>query len=221
MHTGCMELELEFTVDPELTDELREQLIACWTDVSNAGGAVGFVPPVTMDDVSPVAVKALAGVAAGRDRLIVGRAVGSGSRTGSAPGSGPSTGSGSVAGPGRGPGLESDSGAGAGSEGEERLAAVAFITDEQFRLTEHWRTVKRVMVHPDFQGLGMGARLMAEVERVGREMGLEQLVLDCRGGTGNDEFYKKCGYEEYGRMRAALKLSADDYRDRIMMALEL
>jgi GNAT superfamily N-acetyltransferase len=193
MHTGCMELELEFTVDPELTDALREQLIACWTDVSNAGGAVGFVPPVTMDDVSPVAVKALGGVAAGRDRLIVGRASGPGSRVG----------------------------AETGSEEADRLAAVAFITDDQFQLTEHWRTVKRVMVHPDFQGLGMGARLMAEVERVGREMGLEQLVLDCRGGTGNDEFYKKCGYEEYGRMRAGLKLSADDYRDRIMMALEL
>ncbi len=223
MHTGCMELELEFTVDPELTDELREQLIACWTDVSNAGGAVGFVPPVTMDDVSPVAVKALAGVAAGRDRLIVGRAVGPGPRSGSESGSGPRTGSGSASasGAGSGSGLESDSGAGAGPDGEERLAAVAFITDEQFQLTEHWRTVKRVMVHPDFQGLGLGARLMAEVERVGREMGLEQLVLDCRGGTGNDEFYKKCGYEEYGRMRAALKLSADDYRDRIMMALEL
>jgi GNAT superfamily N-acetyltransferase len=117
--------------------------------------------------------------------------------------------------------MDSRSASEPGLEGAERLAAVAFITDEQFQLTEHWRTVKRVMVHPDFQGLGMGTRLMAEVEQVGREMGLEQLVLDCRGGTGNDEFYKKCGYEEYGRMRAGLRLSADDYRDRIMMALEL
>ncbi|HEV3169425.1 MAG TPA: GNAT family N-acetyltransferase [Actinocrinis sp.] len=209
-----MELELEFTVDPELTDALREQIVACWTDVSNAGGAVGFVPPVTMDDVSPVAVKALAGVAAGRDRLIVGRASGPGAKAESASGSELRTAS------ELGTATDSHSASGPGPDAE-RLAAVAFITDEQFQLTEHWRTVKRVMVHPDFQRLGMGARLMAEVEQVGREMGLEQLVLDCRGGTGNDEFYKKCGYEEYGRMRAGLRLSADDYRDRIMMALEL
>lgn len=176
-------MELEFTVDPPLTDKLRAEVVACWTDVSNAGGAVGFLPPVTMDDVEPVAAKSFAGVGAGGDRLIVGRAP--------------------------------------GADGAGRLAAVAFITDDQFQLTEHWRTVKRVMVHPDFQGFGVGARLMAEVERVGRAMGLEQLVLDCRGGTGNDEFYKKCGYTEYGRQRGGLKLASDDYRDRILMALEL
>jgi GNAT superfamily N-acetyltransferase len=194
-------MELEFTVDPRLTDKLRAEIVACWTDVSNAGGAVGFVPPVAMDDVAPVAAKSLAGVAAGHDRLIVGRA--------------PDPGRGSTADSGAGVGI------GAGDGGAGRLVAVAFIADEQFRLTEHWRTVKRVMVHPDFQGLGLGARLMAEVERVGREMGLEQLVLDCRGGTGSDDFYKKCGYYEYGRLRGGLKLSGDDYRDRILMALEL
>lgn len=177
-------MELEFTVDPPLTEKLRAEVVACWTDVSNAGGAVGFVPPVTMDDVQPVAAKSFAGVEAGRDRLIVGRSP-------------------------------------AGPAGARRVAAVAFITDGQFRLTEHWRTVKRVMVHPDFQGFGFGARLMAEVERVGRAMGLEQLVLDCRGGTGADEFYKKCGYSEFGRLRGGLKLSSDDYRDRIYLALAL
>jgi GNAT superfamily N-acetyltransferase len=77
------------------------------------------------------------------------------------------------------------------------------------------------MVHPDFQGRGYGARLMAEVERVGRAMGLQMLTLDCRGGTGNDVFYKKCGYVEYGRLPGALRLSADDYRDQILMALSL
>jgi GNAT superfamily N-acetyltransferase len=32
---------------------LRRDLLACWTDVTNAGGAVGFVPPVTADDIAP------------------------------------------------------------------------------------------------------------------------------------------------------------------------
>ncbi len=50
---------------------LRAALLACWTDVTNAGGAVGFVPPVTRDDVAP-ALDALVGrVAEGRERLVV------------------------------------------------------------------------------------------------------------------------------------------------------
>jgi GNAT superfamily N-acetyltransferase len=34
-------------------EALRRQLLTCWTDVTNAGGAVGFVPPVTEDDIAP------------------------------------------------------------------------------------------------------------------------------------------------------------------------
>jgi GNAT superfamily N-acetyltransferase len=52
-------------------DALRGELLACWTDVSNAGGAVGFVPPVTADDVEPVLAHLLDGVHSGRDVLAV------------------------------------------------------------------------------------------------------------------------------------------------------
>ena len=52
-------------------DVLRGELLACWTDVSNAGGAVGFVPPVTTDDVEPVLAHLLEGVDSGRDVLAV------------------------------------------------------------------------------------------------------------------------------------------------------
>jgi GNAT superfamily N-acetyltransferase len=34
-------------------EALRRELLACWIDVTNAGGAVGFVPPVTEDDIAP------------------------------------------------------------------------------------------------------------------------------------------------------------------------
>jgi GNAT superfamily N-acetyltransferase len=47
--------ELRFVVDPELTTELTDELIDCWTDVTNAGGSVGFVPPVTADDIRKTA----------------------------------------------------------------------------------------------------------------------------------------------------------------------
>ncbi|MGY1695147.1 GNAT family N-acetyltransferase [Geodermatophilus sp. SYSU D00814] len=54
-------------VDPRL----RAELLACWTDVTNAGGAVGFVPPVTPDDVAPVLDAVVGRVALGRERLVV------------------------------------------------------------------------------------------------------------------------------------------------------
>jgi GNAT superfamily N-acetyltransferase len=50
-------------------DVLRAELLACWTDVSNAGGAVGFVPPVTPEDVVPLLDRLLEGVGSGRDVL--------------------------------------------------------------------------------------------------------------------------------------------------------
>ena len=34
-------------------EALRRELLTCWTDVTNAGGAVGFVPPVSEDDIAP------------------------------------------------------------------------------------------------------------------------------------------------------------------------
>ncbi|MGY1822722.1 N-acetyltransferase family protein [Geodermatophilus sp. SYSU D00079] len=48
-------------------EELRAQLLQCWTDVSNAGGAVGFVPPVTAEEVAPVLDAVIGRVHQGRE----------------------------------------------------------------------------------------------------------------------------------------------------------
>lgn len=191
-------MTLEFTVDPELTESLREEILDCWTEVSQAGGAVGFVPPVSRAEVAPVAEASLDRVASGQDRLIVGRV----------------------------PGGDSVGGAGVGGDGIQgaapgRLAALAFVADDQVGLSAHWRMVKRVMIHPDFQGSGYGVGLMDTVAQVGRSMGLEMLSLDCRGGTGVELFYKKCGYLEWGRMPRALRITPDDYREKICLYLPL
>ncbi|MGK5681122.1 N-acetyltransferase family protein [Actinoplanes sp. URMC 104] len=61
-----------FVVDPPLTAELRESIVALWVEVTNAGGAVGFVAPVDAAEVAPVADAALAGVREGVDRLLIG-----------------------------------------------------------------------------------------------------------------------------------------------------
>jgi len=65
------EVAVDVTAVTTVDDVLRRELLACWTDVSNAGGAVGFVPPVTQDDVGPVLDKLLEGVHSGRDVLAV------------------------------------------------------------------------------------------------------------------------------------------------------
>ncbi|MFJ3711279.1 GNAT family N-acetyltransferase [Streptomyces sp. NBC_01267] len=66
-------MSLTFQLDPPIDTGLRDGVVALWADVSNAGGAVGFVPPVSPDDIRPELVKHLAAMAEGRTRLLVGR----------------------------------------------------------------------------------------------------------------------------------------------------
>jgi GNAT superfamily N-acetyltransferase len=63
--------EVQVRAVSAVDDDLREGLLACWTDVTNAGGAVGFVPPVTGDDVAPVLDRLLDGVHSGHAVLCV------------------------------------------------------------------------------------------------------------------------------------------------------
>jgi GNAT superfamily N-acetyltransferase len=53
----------------DVDDDLRTALLRCWTDVVNSGGAVGFVPPVTTEDIAPWLDAALVGIRDGVDRL--------------------------------------------------------------------------------------------------------------------------------------------------------
>ncbi|MFE1521480.1 GNAT family N-acetyltransferase [[Kitasatospora] papulosa] len=66
-------MALTFEVDPAFDRTLRDGITALWADVTNAGGAVGFVAPVTADDVRPELVRHLAAMAEGRTHLVVGR----------------------------------------------------------------------------------------------------------------------------------------------------
>jgi GNAT superfamily N-acetyltransferase len=66
-------MPLTFTLDPAVTPALRDGVLNLWTDVSNAGGAVGFVAPVTPEDIRPELVKHMVAMAEGRNRLLVGQ----------------------------------------------------------------------------------------------------------------------------------------------------
>ncbi|MFJ5233268.1 GNAT family N-acetyltransferase [Kitasatospora sp. NPDC088391] len=170
-----MSLRFELETDP--SPALRTEVTRLWTDVSNAGGAVGFVPPVTVAEVAPVAERQFAGL--GPDRLLVGYEPGG------------------------------------------RVAAVLFFEDLRFGLMDHWRMLKRVMVHPDFQGRGYGAELLAEAERVARGWGLSGLRLTLRGGHGLERFYGRGGWVEVGRVPGAIRVAPGDERDDVTMWLDL
>jgi GNAT superfamily N-acetyltransferase len=99
-----------------------------------------------------------------------------------------------------------------------RLLAWCVLENMESGLRRHWRTVVRVMVDPDVQGARLGTRLMDAVHEVARrDLGLEALALQVRGGTGTEEFYRRSGYEVVGRVPDAIRLAADDDRDEILM----
>ncbi|GLX21111.1 MULTISPECIES: GNAT family N-acetyltransferase [Streptomyces] len=66
-------MTLTYTFDPVVDPALRDGIAQLWTEVTNAGGAVGFVPPVTVEDIRPALVRHLVAMAEGRHRLLVGR----------------------------------------------------------------------------------------------------------------------------------------------------
>lgn len=164
--------------DPDLTERLREDVVALWIAVTNAGGAVGFVGPVGPAQVGPVAERTFAGIAEGHDRLLVGYA-------------------------------------------GDRLVGLLVLVGKRFELAEHWRSVTRVMVHPDLQGHGYGAALLREAERMAHDAGWDALHLTVRAGGGVERFYAGLGYKEVGRLPGAIRVAPGDDRDEIHMWLSL
>jgi len=109
----------------------------------------------------------------------------------------------------------------AGLDGDGRLRATAFLGFNRHRLQRHYAWLTTVMIDPSLQRGGHGRALLAAAEEHARALGLEALKLTCRGGLGLEHFYASCGYKEVGRVPGGLRVSADDYRDDIMMWLPL
>jgi len=169
---------LRFVLDPELTPDLRDRIVTLWTEVTNAGGAVGLVAPVDLEQVRAFAAPTFDGIVSGPDRLLL------------------------------------------GYRNDQPTAALIF-SDNRFALKAHWRVLKRVMVHPDAQGLGYGTALLREAERLGRQLGWAALHVTVRGGHRLEEFYLRCGYREVGRLPGALRVGPGDDREEILMWLDL
>ncbi|MGW7242914.1 N-acetyltransferase family protein [Streptomyces sp. NPDC054804] len=173
-------MPLTFTLDPAVTPALRDGILDLWTDVSNAGGAVGFVAPVTPEEIRPELVKHFVAMAEGRHRLLVGH------------------------------------------DEAGTVAATAFFSFNTHRLMKHWVWLYTVMVHPKHQGQGYGRDLLAAAADAARGFdGIAAIRLGCRGGHGLEKFYGSCGYQEVGRVPAAIRVAPGDDRDDITMLLPL
>ncbi|MDQ1677283.1 MAG: hypothetical protein QOC93_2427 [Actinomycetota bacterium] len=163
-------------VDPPVTAPFLGEIVDLWVRVTNAGGAVGFLPPIDAAMVHPVAEATLRRVAAGVDTFV---------------------------------GLV---------DGGGHLLAWCVLEDGGGGLRRHWRTVVRVMVDPDRQAAGYGRMLLDAVHDVARDrLGLDALMLQVRGGTGTEEFYRRSGYELVGRLPGAIRLAPGDDRDELVM----
>ena len=169
---------LRFELNPDLDDELVAQLLTIWTDVSNAGGSVGFVPPVTEDDVRPMADLAFGKVRAGEHRVLV-------------------------------------------AYRADDPVGFLFLEQRPGPLFKHFAIVKRLQVHPSLQGRGIGGALLGAAEDAARGLGLEQLHLTVRGGTGTERFYEARGYELKARIPGIIRVGRGEYRDELYLILRL
>ncbi len=66
-------MSLTFTLDPAVDFRLRDEILGLWAKVTNAGGSVGFVPPVTPEEIRPQLVRQLVTMTEGGSRLLVGK----------------------------------------------------------------------------------------------------------------------------------------------------
>lgn len=101
------------------------------------------------------------------------------------------------------------------------VVGFGFLTFRPGPLFRHWATVKRLQVHPDLQGRGIGGALLGEITRVARTLGLEQLHLTVRGGTGREAFYERYGYEVAARIPDVIRVAPGDTREEIYMVARL
>jgi GNAT superfamily N-acetyltransferase len=100
------------------------------------------------------------------------------------------------------------------------LAGWVVLSRDLNPLIAHWGTVNHLQTHPAHRNQGVGSALMRRLRRIARdEMGLEQLHLAARGGTGLEDFYYRLGWREVGRWPGKLRFAPEDTRDEILMIL--
>lgn len=179
MTTGRDLRIIQLTGPDEADAAVRQELTACWIEVTNAGGAAGFpFPPVDVSHVTPAVDALVARLDPSRGRILLARIGGC-------------------------------------------LAGWVAVSRDPSPLIAHWGVVSHLQTKLAHRNEGIGSALMRRLREVARdEMGLEQLHLAARGGTGLEDFYSRLGWRLTGRWPGKLRLAPDDTRDEILMILK-
>jgi GNAT superfamily N-acetyltransferase len=169
---------LQITGPQDVTPALRRELIDCWIEVTNSGGAAGFpFPPVNDHKVAPATDNLIDSLDPEHNRVLLARS-------------------------------------------GDALAGWVLLHRAHNPLIAHWGTVKHLQTRTAHRNQGIASALMRRLQQIARdELGLEQLHLAARGGTGLEAFYARLGWREVGRWPNALRLAGDDTRDEILMVL--
>src|SRR3954471_6537967 len=81
--------------------------------------------------------------------------------------------------------------------------------------------IERLAVAREWQGQGIGARLLAECIETARSAGVEQLTLDSRGDNATAiRLWESSGFEEYGRLTDFVAVGTTRY-DKTFWVLDL
>ena len=101
-------------------------------------------------------------------------------------------------------------------DGDE-MVGFGFLDRGRGPLFRHWATIKRFQVHPGRQGEGVGNAMLEALERFAQQLGLEQLHLTVRGGTGTERFYERHGYEIVAVIPQIIRVAPGDDRDELYL----
>lgn len=103
----------------------------------------------------------------------------------------------------------------------ERLVGLVSIYQPPSVRTGHRAYLRRLQVHPDRQGTGLGGRLVEAAHADAEGRGAELAIVEVRDGEGLDGFYRRYGYVEVGRIPDALAFEDGSRRDEVLMAADL
>jgi ribosomal protein S18 acetylase RimI-like enzyme len=76
----------------------------------------------------------------------------------------------------------------------------------------HRAEMRKLLVHPQFRRQGIARALIAEVERVARQLGRRLLTLDTRTGDRAEPLYTSLGYQTAGVIPGYCR---DPFEDRL------
>lgn len=77
----------------------------------------------------------------------------------------------------------------------------------------HRAEVSKLLVHPALRRRGVARALMAEVERLARELGRSLLTLDTRSGDAAEPLYASLGYKTVGVIPGYCRDALEDRLD--------